>query len=128
MLVCALMHIFGTRDRGCSAHPALPAPSRLRGANEFENLGQNMPRERKRMSEQVIPGWCATTRPGISRFSGAQLRTIVRCCASPRNDDAKSGVTFQFEESRLAPSLRVNLPVGIPQNILLHLAHRVARQ
>jgi len=27
------------------------------------------------------------TRPGISRFSGAQLRTIVRCCASPRNDE-----------------------------------------
>jgi len=26
----------------------------------------------------VIPGWCASTRPGISRFSGAQLRTIVR--------------------------------------------------
>jgi hypothetical protein len=28
----------------------------------------------------VIPGWCASTRPGISSFSGAQLRAIVRCC------------------------------------------------
>src|SRR3954462_10720995 len=27
----------------------------------------------------VIPGWCASTRPGISRFR-------VRCFASPRND------------------------------------------
>jgi hypothetical protein len=27
----------------------------------------------------VIPGWCASTRPGISRFSDAQLRIIVRC-------------------------------------------------
>src|SRR6202790_1799734 len=27
----------------------------------------------------VIPGWCVSTRPGISRFR-------VRCCASPRND------------------------------------------
>src|SRR6478609_11056732 len=24
--------------------------------------------------------------PGISRFSGAGARTIVRCCASPRNN------------------------------------------
>src|SRR5690242_5939805 len=28
------------------------------------------------------------TRPGISTFSGAQLRPIVRCFASPRNDVA----------------------------------------
>ena len=27
MLVCAKVHTFGTRDRGCSAHPAFPAPS-----------------------------------------------------------------------------------------------------
>src|SRR5438309_5558432 len=27
----------------------------------------------------VIPGWCVSTRPGISRFR-------VRCLASPRND------------------------------------------
>src|SRR6185312_8493553 len=33
-----------------------------------------------------FPGWCVSTRPGISRFPGAQLRTIVRCSASPRND------------------------------------------
>src|SRR2546430_14530481 len=31
MLVCAIMHTFGTRDRGCSVHPAFPAPSGLRG-------------------------------------------------------------------------------------------------
>src|SRR5580704_522026 len=34
----------------------------------------------------VIPGWCASTRPGISSFSGALLRTRVRYYASPRND------------------------------------------
>src|SRR6266850_2121164 len=41
----------------------------------------------------VIPGWsegpdlrCAIAHRGISRFSGAQLRTIVRCFALPRND------------------------------------------
>src|SRR2546423_13935542 len=31
MLVCAYNAQFGTRDRGCSAHPAFPAPSLLRG-------------------------------------------------------------------------------------------------
>jgi hypothetical protein len=29
MLVCANVHSLGTRDRGCSAHPAFPAPSIL---------------------------------------------------------------------------------------------------
>src|ERR1700674_3233413 len=29
----------------------------------------------------VVPGWCVSTRPGISRFR-------ARCFASPRNDDA----------------------------------------
>ncbi|QBP25992.1 hypothetical protein Bdiaspc4_38240 [Bradyrhizobium diazoefficiens] len=28
----------------------------------------------------------ARSEPGISRFSGAQLRTIVRSCGPPRND------------------------------------------
>src|ERR1700757_2146811 len=41
----------------------------------------------------VIPGRASSRGPqmrsahwGFSRFSGAQLRTIVRCCASPPND------------------------------------------
>src|SRR5438093_13323366 len=38
----------------------------------------------------VIPGR-AKREPGISRFSGAQLRTVVRCYASPRNDGALLG-------------------------------------
>src|SRR6187549_1084121 len=35
---------------------------------------------RRRILAAVIPGWCASTRPGISRFR-------VRCYASPRNDE-----------------------------------------
>src|SRR5438874_3237194 len=31
MLVCAFFAQFGTRDRGCSVHPAFPAPSPWRG-------------------------------------------------------------------------------------------------
>src|SRR4051794_14264424 len=40
MLVCAKCAILGTRDRGCSVHPAFPAPSVLERANEIEELGQ----------------------------------------------------------------------------------------
>src|ERR1700721_4776137 len=45
----------------------------------------------------VIPGWCASTRPGISRFR-------ARCCASPRNDRALS-----LGPSRRRQALRIVL-------------------
>src|SRR5205809_5360555 len=41
MLVCAFSTHFGTRDRGCSAHPAFPAPSIFEGGKEFASLGRN---------------------------------------------------------------------------------------
>src|SRR5438552_3344896 len=42
MLVCVYYCAFGTRDRGCSRHPAFPAPSGLRvRTKEFANLGRN---------------------------------------------------------------------------------------
>src|SRR5213076_2138905 len=53
MLVCALMHIFGTRDRGCSAHPAFPAPSVFEGTG-FHNPGI-APRDRGRASLAQMP-------------------------------------------------------------------------
>ena len=49
MLVCALLCIHCTRDRGCSKHPAFPAPSVLRD-KVHANLGQIVPREREVMS------------------------------------------------------------------------------
>ena len=39
MLVCAFFAQFGTRDRGCSAHPAFPAPSQEGGTN-LQNSGR----------------------------------------------------------------------------------------
>src|SRR5450755_1881557 len=46
MLVCAFFRTFCTRDRGCSAHPAFPAPSCFRGTTYFAKLGQTVSRER----------------------------------------------------------------------------------
>src|SRR5262245_18281906 len=43
--------------------------------------------KRECVRQPVIPGR-AKREPGISRFSGAQLRTIVRSCVPARNDGA----------------------------------------
>ena len=41
MLVCAYCATFGTRDRGCSVHPAFPAPSVSReGQRDLKNSGK----------------------------------------------------------------------------------------
>ena len=49
-----------------------------------------------------FPGRCDSTEPGISRFSGAQLRTVVRSCGPPRNDGsiAHTGFTTTRNPSR----------------------------
>jgi hypothetical protein len=44
MLVCVFLRTVCTRDRGCSKHPAFPAPSSL-GRNELARPGRNAPRE-----------------------------------------------------------------------------------
>jgi hypothetical protein len=45
MLVCAFLCATCTRDRGCSAHPAFPAPSSSRGTTSCAKLGQSVSRE-----------------------------------------------------------------------------------
>src|SRR3954447_3390873 len=70
----------------------------------------------------VIPGWsegpdlrCAIAHRGISRFSDVQLHIVVRCCASPRNDEAGSrqaaacvidaiGRSWWMKQARRGPS------------------------
>src|SRR5215207_6987952 len=48
MLVCAFLCAIGTRDRGCSVHPAFPAPSvsRVRQKN-LHHSGEITPRDRE---------------------------------------------------------------------------------
>ena len=46
MLVCALPRAHCTRDRGCSKHPAFPAPSRLRERNFSKPRAQCVARTR----------------------------------------------------------------------------------
>jgi hypothetical protein len=109
-----------TRGCGRTRRPAFPAPSLERaeraGQASRETSGEiakacsavilpatNAKRLRKEVKRRsdlsiVIPGWCLSTRPGISRFR-------VRCFASPRNDGLNSGCLI-FEQRRalyLAP-------------------------
>ena len=46
MLVCALLCAHCTRDRGCSAHPVFPAPSRWRERNFSKPRAQGVARRR----------------------------------------------------------------------------------
>jgi hypothetical protein len=45
MLVCSFLCTIRTRDRGCSAHPAFPAPSDCSEGPTDANLGRIAPRE-----------------------------------------------------------------------------------
>jgi hypothetical protein len=54
MLVCANCATLGTRDRGCSAHPAFPAPSLRERDNEIPKLGRRPRRESEHTCFHVI--------------------------------------------------------------------------
>src|SRR6059058_2925978 len=80
MLVCALMHNFGTRDRGCSVHPAFPAPSIFEGGKEFASLGRNhAARSRRHALSPRRPGQASTASadPGPIRRGGNYLKKVV---------------------------------------------------
>ena len=53
MLVCALPCAHCTRDRGCSKHPAFPAPSVLRERNFSKARTQFVSRERETVSTVI---------------------------------------------------------------------------
>src|SRR5260221_13663818 len=46
MLVCVFFAQFCTRDRGCSAHPAFPAPSDFKARKFTQNPGRIAPQDR----------------------------------------------------------------------------------
>jgi hypothetical protein len=64
------------------------------------NVGRGQ-RNRSTIGIAVIPGWCVSTRPGISRFG-------VRCFASPRNDVRRSSRVLQ-RDPEIGFGLRLHL-------------------
>ena len=63
MLVCAKCAILGTRDRGCSAHPAFPAPSVLKE-------GQRIWKARAKTRREIAKSY-----PPLSSSALSELRT-----------------------------------------------------
>jgi hypothetical protein len=73
--------LFCMRGCGCFGRPAFPVPS-IFLRDSFSHSSGALRVAGCVDARTVIPGWCVSTRPGISRFR-------VRCCASPRNDGHK---------------------------------------
>ena len=55
MLVCVFSTHYCTRDRGCSVHPAFPAPSLGGGGSSHAKLAQMMRRDRERVLTRRPP-------------------------------------------------------------------------
>jgi hypothetical protein len=79
MLVCAFLCASCTRDRGCSAHPAFPAPSSREG--QRSNLGQTMPRECETASLSTSLRGALATKQSIPPF--ARLDGLLRGACHP---------------------------------------------
>src|SRR5712691_9034888 len=92
------MHIFGTRDRGCSAHPAFPAPSALRVRRGiYYSSGEIAPRDRgPAFSPHVVPAKAGTHTPRRilfeKKWSTALLQQLPTVVMGPcfRRDDGES--------------------------------------
>ena len=80
MLVCAFLCASCTRDRGCSAHPAFPAPSHRAGQRN-ENLGSIMPRECETASLSTSLRGALATKQSIPPF--ARLDGLLRGACHP---------------------------------------------
>jgi hypothetical protein len=94
---------FCTRDRGCSAHPAFPAPSDFKARNVWTNLGRIEPRERETAFE-----WSLVI-ASAAKQSILSLRGEMDCfvASAPRND----GVMLFGNLDSLASSLRTQGPI-----------------
>src|SRR6266496_6590286 len=79
MLVCVYYCAVGTRDRGCSRHPAFPAPSVWRGSTNLQTSGEIAPRDRARM----FPRHCERSEAIHLTACGAMDCFVA---IAPRND------------------------------------------
>src|SRR6266436_3944667 len=93
MLVCAFLCATCTRDRGCSAHPAFPAPSFLEGTDVDANLGQTVPREGGRMPSGVRilkPNFSASLRGAIATKQSSPPRVAIWIASRSLSSGARS--------------------------------------
>jgi hypothetical protein len=87
ILVCAPLCKFCTRDRGCSAHPAFPAPSCFRGG---QTICKTSGASRRENAEVCYDG--TTSQRHCERSEAIQLPSLPRkldcfVASAPRNDE-----------------------------------------
>src|ERR1700738_3879362 len=80
MLVCVFFAQFCTRDRGCSAHPAFPAPSDFKARKFTQNLGRIAPQDRGVMCGDLHPRGATGGGGGCGRGWG--VYQLARLAAS----------------------------------------------
>src|ERR1700736_6784587 len=85
MLVCAFFAQFCTRDRGCSAHPAFPAPSMLEGRTFMQTSGKPC-REKAEL--------CLESEEAVARMSEAKSGTALTMI--PRMSLRSSGLRARW--------------------------------
>src|SRR2546421_8541611 len=119
MLVCAIFAQFGTRDRGCSAHPAFPAPSIFEGGKEFCITRAKSRREiADARSPHVVPAKAGTHTPRRMLFGNGVdgfARTTQPCgygsllSQGRRIEVSSRGMTASFPQI-VAIRFRYDLP------------------
>ena len=88
MLVCAFLRTYCTRDRGCSKHPAFPAPSFW--AKRFAKPGRNAPREGEGVCPTVIAEDGFSGRVDRSRRNASSdIRPIIRGAPSRHSEECR---------------------------------------
>ena len=105
MLVCSLLSTNRTRDRGCSAHPAFPAPSEFWRTGSFQQSSGAMRRENN------------FRRPGQVSVASADLRCAIahRGTHTPRLIGENAGfgdLLQQWLPRRMGPGVRRDDTVG----------------
>src|ERR1700741_4232908 len=104
MLVCAFFCAHCTRDRGCSVHPAFPAPSL--GENVYAKLGRSAPREGRLMSAVGAPSLRAKRSNPSQRMDCFVAEPVIgarsRDPLAPRNDGSDSMKAESLNEAIIA--------------------------
>src|SRR6266851_5017597 len=114
MLVCVSSHSFCTRDRGCSVHPAFPAPSDHQGAKIQAQPGRIAPRDREG-AFSLAPhlrgeGWGEGLYPRIRLAESPPHPDFSLCVKSDLSPQAGRGDPTRWRAMRIAnevPSRRL---------------------
>src|SRR6266567_775835 len=95
MLVCAFFAQPCTRDRGCSAHPAFPAPSVWEKVETFGQTSGNSCREKAKVRLLIECGTVATHSLSSWRKPGP-ITPNVNCCGTlgPRSRSPQISVVM----------------------------------